>query len=72
MQELGYIARSSEAHIRNRMGERQKYCAHCKLCCWPEEQASCHLFTVDHELETFYDNEEKKSQEVKPKRKRKK
>lgn len=72
MNRLSYIARSSEAHRRNRLGDRQTYCAHCNLCCWLEEQRSCKHFSVDHELEAFYDAEEKKSQNTKAKTKRRK
>lgn len=70
MDKLPYVSRSVEAQWRNNMGDRQTYCAHCKLCRWLEEQRSCKHFSIDHELEAFYDAEEKKSQEPEPKRKR--
>lgn len=61
MDKLPYVPRSVEAQFRNRMGERQLYCAHCKLCRWKEEQETCSHFKPDLELEAFYAAEEAKS-----------
>jgi len=57
MDRLSYGGFFEEAEKRHAAGDRQTYCANCKLAQWPEEQRTCPNFVRSEELEAFYAEE---------------